>query len=83
METLDKIKTNGPDDISTWKLHECAKELNTPLHILSTYSLNQGRVLNLCRRANVIPLFKQRNKKDPLSYRPVSLKSVVCKLLDE
>ena len=35
-----------------------------------------------CRAANVTPLYKKGNKSTPGNYRPVSLTSVVCKVLE-
>ena len=34
------------------------------------------------RKANITCIFKKGNKQDPGNYRPVSLTSVICKLLE-
>ncbi len=40
------------------------------------------RVPQQWKRADVIPIYKSRNKEEPLNYRPVSLTNVVCKLCE-
>ena len=34
------------------------------------------------KEANIIPLFKQGSRNKSVNYRPVSLTSVICKLLE-
>ena len=46
-------------------------------------SLNQGKLPESWKRANIVPLFKKGNRQEPLNYRPVSLTSVVCKILEK
>ena len=45
-------------------------------------SLATGEVPEDWRIANVVPLFKKDSKNNPGNYRPVSLTSVVGKLLE-
>ena len=33
--------------------------------------------------ANITPLFKKGNKLEPTNYRPVSLTSIVCKIMEK
>ena len=53
-----------------------------PLARMFNLSLKEGVVPFKWKKANIIPLFKKgsRNKSD--NYRPVSLTSVICKLLE-
>jgi len=44
--------------------------------------LNDGKVPAQWLEANVTPLYKKGSKTDPTNYRPVSLTSVVCKVLE-
>ncbi len=45
-------------------------------------SLNDGTVPEDWRSANVTPIYKKGAKSDPGNYRPVSLTSVSCKLME-
>ena len=83
MKKLDKGKANGPDEISNWVLRECADELSIPLHIIFRESIRQGKLPNIWKKANIVPLFKKGNRQNPLNYRPVSLTSIVGKILEK
>ena len=45
-------------------------------------SLEEGIVPSEWKEANITPLFKKGSRNKPENYRPVSLTSVVCKLLE-
>ena len=72
----------GVDGIPPRLLMETVKQISMPLARLFNLSLKEGVVPFEWKEANIIPLFKKgsRNKSD--NYRPVSLTSVVCKLLE-
>merc|ERR1712082_322264 len=50
--------------------------------MIFTNSLQQGRLPKIWKKANITPLYKKGNKSNPLNYRPVSLTSVICKILE-
>merc|ERR1712082_30343 len=50
--------------------------------MIFTNSLQQGRLPKIWKKANITPLYKKGNKSNPLNYRPVSLTSIVCKILE-
>ena len=45
-------------------------------------SLQEGIVPLEWKEANIIPLFKKGSRNKSVNYRPVSLTSVICKLLE-
>ena len=53
-----------------------------PLAVIFNRSMQQSDVPAEWRQANITPIFKKGAKTDPSNYRPVSLTSVVCKLLE-
>ena len=82
LKKLDKRKAMGPDEVSPWVLKECAEELCLPIFMIFTSSLEQGKLPDIWKSANITPIFKKGNKSNPLNYRPVSLTSVICKMLE-
>ena len=45
-------------------------------------SLEEGIVPSEWKEANIMPLFEKGSRNKPENYRPVSLTSIVCKLLE-
>ena len=70
------------DGINSTFLKRCIHSLATPLRILFTESLSSGRVPKDWKMANVTAIFKKGTKKEPENYRPVSLTSQICKILE-
>ena len=56
--------------------------LTKPLELLFNKSIQTGVIPEEWKKANVTPIFKKGTKGDPGNYRPVSLTSVPCKLLE-
>ncbi|KAK4826466.1 LOW QUALITY PROTEIN: hypothetical protein QYF61_009193 [Mycteria americana] len=68
---------------STRVLKELAEELTKPLSIIYQQSWLTGEVPADWRLANVTPIYKKGWKEDPGNYRPVSLTSVLGKLMEQ
>ena len=75
-------KAAGPDGISPRVYKELASVLAGPLTSLFQLSLDKGVVPSDWKKATVCPIFKKGEKYDPVNYRPVSLTSVACKVLE-
>ena len=82
IEKLREGKSPGPDGISTSMLIKTGDVIAKPLALIFNKSIKEGVVPKDWRVANVTPIFKKGKKNDPANYRPVSLTSVVCKLLE-
>jgi hypothetical protein len=72
----------GPDKISPRILKELRFELVEPLRKLFTKSMQTCTVPKDWKTAVVTPIFKKGAKSDPGNYRPVSLTSVPCKIME-
>jgi len=75
-------KAAGPDEIGPRLLQELVDEISNPLAMIFRTSLGSGDVPEDWRSANVTPIFKKGAKGDAANYRPVSLTSVSCKILE-
>ena len=63
-------------------LKSCSIQLAKPLSKIFEKSFETGILPQPWLQANIIPLFKKGNKLDPTNYRPISLTSIVCKLME-
>jgi Reverse transcriptase (RNA-dependent DNA polymerase) len=72
----------GPDGIGPQLLKQLVSEISWPLARIMRQSLHEGMVPENWRTANVTPIFKAGRKSDPGNYRPVSLTSVSCRLME-
>ena len=82
IDNLKEGKAPGPDGISTTLLINTKDVLAKPLTMIFNKSIDEGKIPKDWRSANVAPIFKKGKRDDPANYRPVSLTSVVCKVLE-
>ncbi len=85
LNELNQNKLPGSDSHYRRILSEMKEILIKPLTAwhLFKLSLSEGYLPNSWREANITPIFKNKcNRSQPTNYRPVSLTSVICKLLE-
>ena len=75
---LRRFKATGPDEIPAYMADHLAHYLTKLYQI----SLDRGLVPNDWKKANIVPVFKKGEKHMASNYRPVSLTSIACKLLE-
>jgi hypothetical protein len=79
---LDETKSMGLDGIHPRILKNCAKAFALSLSLIFIRSFQTGDFPDLWRKSNVTPIFKKGNKLKACNYRPVSLTSVPCKVME-
>jgi hypothetical protein len=79
---LDHHKAPGVDGIHPRVLKACHSAMAVPLAKIFYSSLHESRIPDKWRVANVTPLHKKGSRLDPANYRPVSLTSIPCKILE-
>ena len=82
LKKMNPSKSPGPDGLHPRVLKESADVIALPLTLIFNKSLSEGVVPNEWKVAHVTALFKKGKVTSPGNYRPVSLTSVVCKLLE-
>ena len=84
MKDLDPKKASGPDNITSRFLKECAEEIADALVFIFDVSMKQGKIPEDWKKGIITPIYKGGNKSrsSAESYRPVSLTSVVCKIME-
>ena len=86
MKRLHKLKTNksaGPDSIHPRLLKELSNELTKPLALLFKKSLQEALIPQQWKKSHVSPIHKNGHCMQPNNYRPVSLMSMICKILEK
>jgi hypothetical protein len=84
-EELLKLQTNkscGIDGLHPAVLKQCASSLAKPLTMIFNQSFNSITLPTAWLQAIVTPLHKKGNKQDPSNYRPISLTSIACKIME-
>lgn len=79
---LDAKKSSGPDNVPNEFLKRYAEWCSRYLGIIYRFSLSTARVPNDWRKAKVIPIHKSGDINSPSNYRPISLTSTSCKILE-
>lgn len=82
LRNLNPHKASGPDAIPTRFLKEFASELAPALTLIFEASLSQASVPPDWNQALVTPIFKKGDRSNPANYRPISLTSVCCKVME-
>ena len=79
---LNPRKAAGPDQVSTWMLKNFSSILAPALCEIFKQSLHTGDVPVDWKTAHITAIFKKGERCDLGNYRPVSLTSVTCKMME-
>ena len=82
LKSLNPNKSSGPDGLHPRILQELSEIISKPLSMIMQKSLDEGILPQDWKDAHVSPIFKKGKKNQTTNYRPVSLTSVVCKVME-
>ena len=82
LESIDVSKSNGPDKISGRMLKATALSIAPSITKLFNLSIKLGCVPQTWKMSNVVPIPKLGDRTSPTNYRPISLLSVLNKVLE-
>ena len=82
LKDLDPGKTAGPDNLHPALLKELASDISEVVTEIFCKSLDEGKLPRMWKQGNISPIFKKGNKHDPGNYRPISLTSVLSKVME-
>ena len=83
---INNLKINsagGPDMIDSKVLKAASDIISYPLAVLFNRSMQEGIVPQDWKDANICPIYKKGSKSSPNNYRPVSLTSLVCRVMEK
>ena len=78
----DTSKANGPDGISAKMLKGTALSITPVLTRLFNMSIEHGIFPEKWKLSSVVPIPKDGDRTNPSNYRPISLLSIVSKMLE-
>ena len=81
LETLDVTKATGPDNVPARLLKETAPVISVSVCTLFNKSLRQSVLPENWKIANIVSVYKKDEKEHAENYRPISLLSIVSKVL--
>ena len=83
LDNLNQNKSAGADKHHPRRLIELKDLLVPLLTSILQKSLEDGFLPEVWKQANITPIYKQKgSKSSPTNYRPVSLTSVICKIME-
>ena len=83
ISSLKGNKAPGDDNISVKILKICKNVLSSPLSYLINTIISTGKYPDKLKLGRVIPIYKKGNPSEPSNYRPITLLSIINKLIEK
>ena len=80
---LPNKSSSGHDHISNKLLKGIGEAISYPLMIIFNQSITQGIFPDIMKLADVIPLYKGKDRDEVINYRPISLLMTLSKILEK
>ena len=73
----------GPDRYPAILLKNCKSSMAKPLYLIWRKSLDSGKIPQLLKKANIVPIHKGNSRGIAANYRPVALTSHLIKIFEK
>ncbi|KAK3101483.1 hypothetical protein FSP39_003928 [Pinctada imbricata] len=80
---IKETKSQGPDNLHPKYIKETAQELTKAAVHIFRKSIEEGKLPQDWKIANITPIHKKGAKHNVSNYRPISLTSIMCKSLEK
>jgi len=82
ISSLKNKKSRTPDGVPAHFLKTVGDQVCYPLSLIFEQSFASGVLPDVWKVADVVALFKKGEASDPGNYRPISLTSIACKIME-
>ena len=82
IDEMPKNTSSGPDTWPAELVKKCKNQLCKPLKLIFERSLETGEIPDELLKAYITPIYKKGEKSNPINYRPISLTSLISKILE-
>ena len=83
IKNLPNKRSSGYDNISNLLLKSLSANITVPLDIIFNKSIEEGVFPVNMKKADIVPLYKSKDKQECSNYRPISLLITLSKLLEK
>ena len=83
INNLPNKTSSGYDNISNNLLKLISTQIIVPLEIIFNKSIEEGIFPSNMNKADIVPLYKSKDKQECSNYRPISLLITLSKLLEK
>ena len=83
IKNLPNKRSSGYDKISNLLLKSLSAHITVPLEIIFNKSIEEGVFPVNMKKADIVPLYKSKDKQECSNYRPISLLITLSKLLEK
>ena len=83
IKNLPNKRSSGYDNIRNLLLKSLLANITVPLDIIFNKSIEEGVFPVNMKKADIVPLYKSKDKQECSNYRPISLLITLSKLLEK
>ena len=83
IKNLPNKRSSGYYNISNLLLKSLSTQISVPLEIIFNKLIEEGTFPTNMKKADIVPLYKSKDKQECSNYRPISLLITLSKLLEK